>query len=59
MFKKIAVAMSAATIVVLAASAAYAVPVALGGSDTRGTSSGGHSMHHMQMKHSMKKHKTM
>ena len=60
MFKKIAVAASAAGIVVLAASAAYATPVALGGTNTRGTSSGGHmshGVHHMKMKHhTMMKH---
>ncbi len=56
MLKHIAVAVSAACLVVLAASAAYATPVALGGTNTRGTSSGGHMHHgmsHMMMKHHM------
>lgn len=67
MFKNIAVALSATTIVIAAASAAYATPVALGGSNTRGTSSGGmmghnsHGMmrHGMMMKHHSMKHGMM
>ena len=62
MIKKIAVVVSTAGIIVLAASAAYATPVALGGTNTAGTSSGGHmrhGMHSMKMKHSVKKHGAM